>query len=513
MRIDRTRWIGAAVTMLALAVPACTGSSDAVPATPRLETAPCPSDVKAQIVLPHSCGYLTVPADRDEPDGATVRLLVVRVQPPGGMASNDDPMYIPGTDLAVMADYVGTAPMAQRIDREVIIMDQRGTAHSEPSLACPEVAEEAAATASAATDDPAARSAFLDAVRSCFDRLTQQDIDPSDFTLASMAADGEDLRRALDIAEWNITTHGSASRIALEMMRRYPSHIRSVVLDSPSFPQVDPFTEAIRGTRDALEQIARACEQDRDCSRTYPDLGAAAADSLETLRDAPERLEGPSAGPVVLDDAAFLRALRQMAANYDVPLGTIPAAVYAVLDGRLSDVSPSIAQTIQQMFVGQTYCVGYWPKCTPGHEITEGAAFSILCTSIVPFIDRAEVSELARDPSYASAFADSPWIHVCDHWDVEPAEDVLDEPVQSDIPTLVLIDPFDPYAPPPLVGEATALLSGATLVEVPGRGHNVLGGECGRLVRNPWVDDPSAPLEVPSCALEGQGPDFVYLEE
>ena len=501
--------IGPALAAMALALSACTGASSEGRPIPRFAEAACPDDVEAQVVLPHTCGYLTVLADRDEPDGSTIRLLVVRTQPPGGVAGNSDPMYVPGTDLAVIVDYVGTAPMAQRIDREVIIMDQRGTAHSEPGLACPEVAEHAAGTAAAATADPSAREAFLDAVGSCFDRLTEQGIDPSDFNIMAMAADGEDLRHALGTERWNVTTFGSASRIALEMMRRYPAGIRSVVLDSPSFPQFDPFTEAIAGTRYALDQVARLCEEDHDCARTYPDLGAATEDALETLRAEPERVDGPGGATVLLDDVAFLRALRQMGANYDAPLVAIPAAVYAAIDGRVEGMEPSIAD----VFAGQTYCVGYWPKCTPGHEFSEGAAIAVLCTSVVPFMDPAGVSELADDPSYAAAFVEAPWIDACDRWGVEPAEETVVDPVASDIPALVLIDPFDPYAPSPLVRDATSLLSAVVLVEFPGRGHNVLGDECGREVRNPWVDDPSAVLELPPCVEDQPAPDFVDVDE
>ena len=45
----------------------------------------------------------------------------------------------------------------------------------------------------------------------------------------------EDLRRALGVKEWNLMTSSSSSRIALEVMDRYPDHVRSATLDSPEF--------------------------------------------------------------------------------------------------------------------------------------------------------------------------------------------------------------------------------------------------------------------------------------
>ena len=50
-----------------------------------------------------------------------------------------DPMFHAGAELALTPGYSGVAPLAQRVHREVIMLDQRGTGHSEPSLACPEV--------------------------------------------------------------------------------------------------------------------------------------------------------------------------------------------------------------------------------------------------------------------------------------------------------------------------------------------------------------------------------------
>ena len=120
---------------------------------------------------------------------------------------------------------------------------------------------------------PRRGAAFLDAVGACYQRLTAQGIDPGAYDIRAMAADGEDLRRALGIDTWGIISIGSASRIALEMAREYPRHIRELVLDSPEVPQVDPFTEGIIGTRAAIGQMAAACrERTRGAYIDIPDL-------------------------------------------------------------------------------------------------------------------------------------------------------------------------------------------------------------------------------------------------
>lgn len=67
-------------------------------------------------------------------------------------------------------------------------------------------------------------------------------------------------------------TLGTFSRVAFEVMRREPDHVRSVVLDTPSLPQVDMFTEAIVGTRASLSVLSATCRADSRCDESYPDL-------------------------------------------------------------------------------------------------------------------------------------------------------------------------------------------------------------------------------------------------
>ena len=75
---------GAALSSLLLiaAVAACGGDSEAS-FEPTLEWGACPGDVEVTFLSRHECGTLTVLEDRDEPDGRTVELLVVKAWPVG----------------------------------------------------------------------------------------------------------------------------------------------------------------------------------------------------------------------------------------------------------------------------------------------------------------------------------------------------------------------------------------------------------------------------------------------
>ncbi len=182
-------------------------------------------------------------------------------------------MFVLGIDLGDTPDYAGFAPGAQRVNRELILLDQRGIGHSEPTLGCPEVGRLGERLLGARLSDATVREDLRSAVKACHDRLTGEGIDLSAYNLAESDADGEDLRRALGIPRWNIGSYGSASRIALEIVRRFPEHVRALWLDTPQFPQVDELTLG-------LTEISADCAADQACSRWFPDLSNALQEAV-----------------------------------------------------------------------------------------------------------------------------------------------------------------------------------------------------------------------------------------
>jgi len=205
---------------------------------------------------------LTVLEDRSRPGGPRVRLFTIRVPPPSGESVPPDPVFAFGR-LSFDEQFDGG--LAEQVHRVVYGMDLRGQGHSQPSLACPEADLFAAQGAAAPTGDPGFRQRLIDAVSACRYRLVGRGIDPSEFGLEQMAADVEDLRRALGIPSWTLGAFGGTSRVAFEVMREFPEHIRATYVDSPQFPQLDDPTEAVVGTQVALETMFGACGADESC--------------------------------------------------------------------------------------------------------------------------------------------------------------------------------------------------------------------------------------------------------
>jgi pimeloyl-ACP methyl ester carboxylesterase len=488
----------ALVLSVSLLAATCTG----YPAPPAYETrlidATCPPEVSQDILTEHTCSYLVVPEDRSDPDAATVQVFVVRVMPLSGNPA-PDPLVLLGEDLGVTLDYEFIAPTVARVNRELIVLEPRGSARSRPSLTCPEVGDAEWNLVSIPMSDPAWDETFLSAAGDCYDRLVGEGIDPSAYNLQEMAADVEDLRRALGIEEWNLMTISSASRIALEVMDRYPDHVRSATLDSPEFPGDAGFGRADDATREAVAVTARYCEADPACASSFPDLADALDEAAARLEERPirEQITLPDGRPAeaVIDGGSLVRFIRwQMARSRALvgPVSDVPALIYDALQGRFG---PTF-----QLGGPHATCVGYNQPCFR-NQWTHGLVFSELCHDELPFAHPA-----AAGPGFHEAFGDHPFLDLCRVWNVPPG----DPPrvTRAKVPTLVLAGQLDPDISQPVLEDAVAALDPGFLVTFDGLGSNVLRRDCAREIQKAWIEDPLQPPDA-SCRQSLSPPAFI----
>ena len=275
-------WSGS-LAAVALILLSCTGDgSDGDESfRPRFEEMACPSDVEdpgapgAFMWLPHRLGG---PRGRWGADHPGVR---AEGAPPSGRA--------PRGSVFVLGGNIGEASEDRRQhtvaspNRIAYVVDPRGTGHSRPKLACPEVDALDDDVAKALASDDDVREEFAAAVKACHDRLASQGVNVAAYDIEQAAADVEDLRRALGIAAWNLGSLGTQSRCLLEVMRSYPEQVRSVYMDSPEFPQLPDPEAAVIGTHWALQQLADACASVPRCRHEVPDTTRALSRATSRL--------------------------------------------------------------------------------------------------------------------------------------------------------------------------------------------------------------------------------------
>ena len=463
----------------------------------------CPTEVSITVVIPATCGLLSVP-ERRPGTGTSIKVFVTRIASPPD-ATGAEPVLVIGGDTAHIPNYGGIAPLAERVGREVIVVDSRGTGHSEPALECPKMDRLARPALGAPSDDAAMRKHFLDMASDCFNQLTAEGVDVGAYNVTEMAADAEDLRIALGIDQWDVISYGTAARVASELVRQSPEHVRALILDSPELPGMDPRSVAQQHTSDLMTAILDACSADHRCDDRFPTARGSLEVALNQLVRRPMTLrvtEGDGTSVrILLDAGMLLRVLRQMVSDGGstsptMTIGAVPAVVEAVTEQRADRLTTELGTSL--LLATQSYCIGYEPHCLWLHRVSIGVAYTVLCHDIAPFT-HAEVLEPGAPPGVREAFSHSPYLDVCSSWPVGRASPKSALPMESDIPTLVTIGGFAPYTPEPEVMAAIAGLTDVSVVVDPAGGHNVIARtECMLALRNLWVDTPDQ-VSAPPC--------------
>ncbi|MBN1428512.1 MAG: alpha/beta fold hydrolase [Anaerolineae bacterium] len=442
------------------------------------------------------CGYLIVLENRAEPDGRRVRLPVVIFESWSDNPEPDPVVFFDGGPGQSVVNLVGLfAGSPIREHRDLILFEQRGNDHAEPSLDCPEVNQALISNLAVAepVDDEIGHVA--EAADECQGRLTSENVANLSYYHSTVtAADFDDLREALGYETWNLYGISYGTRLAMFYMRDYPQSARSVVLDSIYPPMVDTYTQLIPDAIDAFGFLFDTCEQDPECHAAYPDLEPHFYQLVEDLNDEPIPFQ--VAGIDVLfsgDDlvAYIFNALYQSSA---VPF--LPFLIEEIYHGNSNVLPPISYSAIGQLTSfnwGKYYsveCYEEWPHNLP-EEIAESRARNPQISFFIPF-----ANDLA----------------VCPVWGAGQASADADQPIVSDIPTLILSGEYDPITRPEYGRLAQETLSNAYRYEFTGLAHAISLDGCAREMMLEFLDDPDTP-PASSCMEELQRSPFIIADD
>ena len=179
-----------------------------------------------KLPLAAQCGTLEVPENRDQPDGRKISLAIA-VLPANTLHPRADPLFILAGGPGQAASFLGpfaAALTGVRKDRDIVLVDQRGTGRSSP-LVCAAFKPDRRPADAALDFDPGPKAA------ACARELAAQGIDAAQYTTAAWVADLDAVRAALGYARINLWGGSYGTRVAQEYLRRHPDRVRSVVLD------------------------------------------------------------------------------------------------------------------------------------------------------------------------------------------------------------------------------------------------------------------------------------------
>lgn len=430
------------------------------------------------------CGDLIVPEERSDPNSRTIRLHVAIFKATGRRPQPDPVVYLeggPGGNPLETIAYVFDSWFGQIVrSRDVIVFDQRGTGLSEPALDCYELTELSYSLLDTDLSKEEYLAQTLPVVKQCRDRFAAEGVNLAAYNSAANAADLNDLRIALGYKEWNLYGISYGTRLALTAMRDWPQGIRSVILDSVYPPQASETQLAANADR-AFNEIFNACAQDKRCNEAFPNLKEAFYETVNRLEANPAMVKtmDPFTGQfydVSFDGEAMISTLFQLLYQTS-RLPDIPKLIYEAY--RDQDYSEWVYEGTFNIFA---------------HEfMSDGMYYSVQCNEELSFNSREELenSDLAF-PEQLDVFGDASLFDACEIWDSGKADPIENEPVVSDIPTLVMAGQFDPVTPPSYAEETAKTLSNSYFLEFPSMGHGVsVDDGCPQAIVQDFLNDPN----------------------
>jgi len=481
----------------------------ATPATEarEVEWGACAFQVPANVEM--ECGVLVVPADRADAAAGDVRLHFGIVRTQAEAAAEDPTVFLSGGPGQGALEFVPIA-YAQIFEpfvanRDLVIVDQRGTGLSEPSLKCDEYVAWARETIGSTESEEAIAAEGERVLDECRQRLLDEGVDFGNYNSAASAADLDDLRRALGYEQWNLYGQSYGTRLALTAMRDTPDGIRSVVLDAAYPVESNLYEETPGNAVRAIDALFAACTADAACAARFPDLEQTFLRLVDELNAEPAsvtivdpqtagRLEGELSG-----DGLVAFTFQLLYATELLPF--LPEIIAAASEGDYGTIGLLQGALLVQLDL-----------------VSTGMQLAVQCHEEVPFgTPESLVAAVEEHPLMRGFLERSPTlgpdvIELCERWSEGEPDAEENAPVTSDIPTLILAGEFDPITPPRW-GEAIASsLPNAHFYAFPYTGHGVVNSQaCGAGVMLAFLDDPFAAPNT-GCIDEIPAPAFTADE-
>ena len=352
----------------------------------------------------------------------------------------------PGQGAADLAATLGTRYAAFRDQRDIVLVDQRGTGLSN-GLRC---------------DGPVATAQLMGTLfdhaglPACRDRLAQR-ADLTRYTTSAAARDYEAVLDQLGYRDANFVGTSYGSRLALEIARQLPLRVRTLTIEAIVPPT---FTWPSRGAVDAdaaLNALIDDCAADAGCRQAFPrfrqdiDLAFTRLRRESVLVSVRDPLSGATERvPFGHDDLAYVtRGILYGNDALSMPLWFRQAA-----EGDFGAMAQAYVNRARSLDA----------------QIALGLMFGVYCAEDLPFVDVAAAAASARGTRLGTFLLDQ-YRRACEVWPRAAIDPSFRTPVQSAVPALVMAGRRDPVTPPRTAEEVVRTLPRSKLVIWPRGAH------------------------------------------
>ena len=407
-----------------------------------LQPADCPDGVDPEAVR---CATLQVPENYSEPDGRSIDLYLTIVP---AVQANEAwvPLAIlaggPGNSIAGEAGWYLEEGRDWRLERPLILLDQRGTGFSNP-LHCPRIEAQGSLENDYASD----------LVEACREQLSGKN-DLRHFGTREAAQDLDRVREALGYEQIDLWGISYGTILAQAYLRAFPTRVRSAVLVGTALLDSRfPLYHASNAQR-ALDLLFFECQSDPACSAAYPDLRDDWQKLLNRLdRDPPEvtlQREGGEPWMGALGRGIFAEDFRGLLGSTG-NTRRVPWIIHEAANDNFAPLLEALAGPPDDFF-------------------SYGLYLSVTCAEATARIESAQI-EPAVMGTFLGDYRVREQIAACSAWPRAEIAKEFFQPVISDVPVLLLVGEMDATTPPMWSYQVARGLSQGTVVSMPYGGH------------------------------------------
>jgi len=449
---------------------------------PRFVSTSCPQSSGAS-----HCGALIVPENRTKVDGRTIRLAVAITSAAATQTSAS------GSGAVVPSVWLSSAsPVGPTAGGEEVALAQRGWDGSTPDLECPGVADAyfKGVEAEHPVGVPPAilRTAMFGAARACRDRYRRAGIDLSAYTREAAADDVRDLAVAMGWKQINVEGSGNWSATAVLVARRYPSLVRSVVIEDPLSSDQSDFSGLVANVGTAWQKYIGECAAAAACRSRFGDLTAGFQRIFANLNAHPARVPvAVPGGPNV-----NLRVDGDIAAN---------TAYLALKSPPALPLIASVVSSGDPGIIGGFLAGFLWSS----RAFPWGAYINDICANSLARLDRVQLAAgVTAFPQFRSVALD-PRLDICSVWKVAGAPTFVPTRISASAPlsapALIVEGQRIPDSSPDWARAAGRQFAQAAVVVVPTMTADPLssGIPCLAQLRAQFLAQPTATLDPASC--------------
>jgi len=423
------------------------------------------------------CGRVSLPENRNNPDGRRVTLPVVIVRSNGYEIANEPVFYLAGgggSDAISGLDFYVSNTAAILDTHDYIFYSQRGAPGTEPSLSCSGYSNFLRNSYAQDMSSEEFDQAHVTFLHECYANLLEAGNDLSQYNSLINAADLNDLRIILGYEKINIFGSSYGTKLGLTAMREYPEMIHSAVLDSVYPLESDLYVEYPANALRAFDLVFEECAQHEHCSERSPNLEDDFYAVVDRLNEQPITLELQGTDFVLNGDRFLFLMTFYFYGDRDI--ASVPWAIYTTNRESINEIARRASAAWQVDFLS-------W-----------GMFFTMQCHEEIPYSSRAAMDAAnAAVPSQYAGFFGSSWrFDLCDGWESGLADPIANQAVISDIPALVFAGHYDLETPPEWGLAVSQNLSNSYFFEFPNTGHGVVRSvECALEITTSFFNNPN----------------------